>query len=81
MWNGPLGVFEWPAFRGGTEAIGRAVAKCAAYTVGGGGDSVAALELLGLASRVKHVSTGGGAALELLESGTLPGIEALRRRV
>lgn len=80
VWNGPMGVFEWPAFRGGTEAVGRAVAACAGYTVVGGGDSVAAIELLGLGERIKHISTGGGASLELLETGTLPGIEALRAR-
>jgi len=80
VWNGPMGVFEWPAFRAGTEAVGRAVAECHGYTVVGGGDSVAAIEMLGIASRIDHVSTGGGASLELLESSTLPGIEALRRR-
>jgi phosphoglycerate kinase len=79
VWNGPMGVFEWPAFRAGTEAVGRAVAECAGYTVVGGGDSVAAVQMLGLAERVKHISTGGGASLELLETGTLPGIEALGR--
>lgn len=78
VWNGPMGVFEWPAFRGGTEAVGRAVAACPGYTVVGGGDSVAAVEMLGLASRIRHISTGGGASLELLETGTLPGIQALQ---
>jgi phosphoglycerate kinase len=79
VWNGPMGVFEWPAFRGGTEAIGRAVADCAGYTVIGGGDSVAAIELLGLADKVKHISTGGGASLELLEGTLLPGIAVLAK--
>lgn len=80
VWNGPMGVFEWPAFRAGTAAVGRAVAECAGYTVIGGGDSVAAIELLGLASKVKHISTGGGASLELLEGTLLPGIAVLGAR-
>ncbi len=77
IWNGPMGVFEWPAFRSGTETVGRAVADCSGYTVVGGGDSVAAIELLGLADRIGHISTGGGASLELLEGRELPGIAAL----
>jgi phosphoglycerate kinase len=77
VWNGPMGVFEMEAFRKGTEAVGRAVAACAGYTVVGGGDSVAAIELLQLGSRIKHISTGGGASLELLEGKQLPGIAAL----
>ncbi|MEX1024368.1 MAG: phosphoglycerate kinase [Planctomycetota bacterium] len=79
VWNGPMGVFEWPNFRAGTEAVGRAVAEADAYSVVGGGDSVAALGLLGLTQEVSHVSTGGGASLELLEGRSLPGIEALER--
>lgn len=77
VWNGPMGVFEMPAFCEGTKAVGKAVAAAKGYTVVGGGDSVAALEQLKLSAKVKHVSTGGGASLELLEGKALPGITAL----
>ena len=74
-----MGVFEWDAFRAGTEGVAAAVAQAEGFTVIGGGDSVAAIRLLGKESDVKHVSSGGGAGLEMLEGKELPGIAALRR--
>ena len=79
FWNGPMGVFEWEAFRAGTETVARGVAESEAFSVVGGGDSVAALRTLGLETEVSHLSTGGGAGLEYLEKGTLPALEALSR--
>lgn len=79
FWNGPMGVFEWESFRLGTERIAMAMAACEGFTVVGGGDSVAALRLLGMDRSVSHVSTGGGAGLELLEGRELPGVAVLGR--
>jgi phosphoglycerate kinase len=78
LWNGPMGVFEDERFSSGTLGVARAVASCAGYTVVGGGDSVAALRRCGLEAAVDHVSSGGGATLELVEHGDLPGLAALR---
>jgi phosphoglycerate kinase len=78
LWNGPVGIFEVPAYAKGTSAIAHCLADSGAITIVGGGDSVAALAATGTADQIDHISTGGGASLEFIEFGTLPGVEALK---
>jgi hypothetical protein len=80
LWNGPVGVFEIPQFAGGTRAVANAVADSAGFSLAGGGDTLAALEVFGVQERISYVSTGGGAFLEYVEGRALPAVEVLRQR-
>jgi phosphoglycerate kinase len=80
VWNGPMGVFEMSQFAEGTLAIAKAVAASSAVSIVGGGDSVAAVKKMGVADKISHISTGGGASLEFLSGLTLPGVAALTER-
>lgn len=80
MWNGPLGVFEYPAFSAGTRAIAEAIAASSAYSFAGGGDTLSAIELFSVGEQISSISTGGGSMLEYIEGKSLPGIEILQQR-
>ena len=80
VWNGPVGVFEFDAFAGGTEAISKAIADSNAFSIAGGGDTLAAIAKFGIADKVSYISTGGGAFLEFLEGKKLPALEVLEQR-
>lgn len=81
LWNGPLGMFENPAFAGGTIALGEILARCSGFTLAGGGDTISAVEMCGVQDQLSYLSTGGGAFLAALEGRSLPAIEAMRHRL
>ena len=80
VWNGPVGVFEFDAFGAGTEVLAHAIAKSPAFSIAGGGDTLAAVDKYGIADKISYISTGGGAFLEFLEGRELPAVTALRAR-
>ena len=80
LWNGPVGVFEFPQFADGTWVLAEAIARSRAFSVAGGGDTLAAIDLFGLAEDISYISTGGGAFLEFVEGKTLPAVAALEAR-
>ena len=80
VWNGPVGVFEFDAFAGGTETIARAIAESSAFSIAGGGYTLAAIAKFGIGDQVSYISTGGGAFLEFLEGKVLPAVEVLEQR-
>ena len=80
VWNGPVGVFELPTFENGTRSIAQAIASSSAFSIAGGGDTLAAIAKYGIGQNVGYISTGGGAFLEMLEGKTLPAIEILQKR-
>ncbi|AOF53403.1 phosphoglycerate kinase [Rodentibacter caecimuris] len=80
LWNGPVGVFEFPNFRKGTEVISHAIANSDAFSIAGGGDTLAAIDLFGIADKISYISTGGGAFLEFVEGKVLPAVEILEKR-
>jgi phosphoglycerate kinase len=80
VWNGPVGVFEFDAFAGGTKALAEAIASSGAFSIAGGGDTIAAINKFGIADRISYISTAGGAFLEFLEGKTLPAVAVLEQR-
>jgi len=80
VWNGPVGVFEFDQFAAGTKALGKAIAESDAFSIAGGGDTLAAIDKYGLSDRISYISTGGGAFLEFLEGKTLPAVAMLEER-